>query len=169
MARFPSVDEQGQFEAPEVQDHIKELVTGSTDGITVDTSVGTRVFVGDVMVFYDSGWRDVTAEASATILSGRILIKRTTTEVYIVVDNVIIDGSGTNTLFRLPVGFRPAYRAQGYWNEDINRSNLGDYMLNTSGYVVFYNIPNDTTTPTRITVGIPASSTLPTSIPGTPA
>lgn len=54
-------------------------------GITVDTSVGTRVFVGGVMVYGDTGWRDVSSMlAPGLALSssfGRAKIRRTGTRV----------------------------------------------------------------------------------------
>lgn len=45
--------------------------------LTVDTSVGTRVFLGDVMIHGDTGWRDVISLRIGSIGSvGRILIRR---------------------------------------------------------------------------------------------
>src|SRR5690554_4271388 len=48
-------------------------------GITVDTSVGTRVFIGGVMVYGDTGWRDITSTATDALdpsNTGTIQLKR---------------------------------------------------------------------------------------------
>lgn len=113
MARFPSIDEQGQFEAPEVQDHIKELVTGSTDGITVDTSVGAKVTLGEYVIYYDTGRRNITDsvitangwDASPGV---SIIVARSNLTVELEITNMSHPGAtGWTTLLNLPQGFRP--------------------------------------------------------------
>ena len=65
-----------------------------------DDSVGTRVFIGDMMVYGDTGWRDVTStlEANgATGVSGRLRIKRTAGLVWVSADDLQV-ASGTVVL-----------------------------------------------------------------------
>ena len=138
--------------------------------IEVDTSAGTKVIIGGHVVHYDSGWRDVTANTTVTVLEGRILLRRTLTETYVQVEDLIVDASGTSTIIRVPYGFRPGIHRQGFWHEDVNRAPRADWRLSDAGYLVFYQIPSDDETPINATV-IAAMRTMdtPTTLPGTPA
>ena len=110
MARFPSIDNTGAFEAPEVRDQIKELVTGTTDGITVDTSVGTRVYVGDTMIHGDTGWRDLTPYLEPGVTPstnlGEARFKRENNRVYVEMKVDLSEEFTGSTLAILPEGFR---------------------------------------------------------------
>ena len=79
--------------------YIKHQIQSGTV-IKRDDSVGTRVFIGDVMVYGDTGWRDVTStlEANgATGVSGRLRIKRTAGLVWVSADDLQV-ASGTVVL-----------------------------------------------------------------------
>ena len=87
--------------------------------LRVDNSVGTRVFVGDVMVYGDTGWRDVTdsylamQEATGNVLTlgegARILAKRTTSTLTYAFEGPITASRAWTNLFQPPKGFRPEY------------------------------------------------------------
>ena len=79
--------------------YIKHQIQSGTV-IKRDDSVGTRVFIGDMMVYGDTGWRDVTStlEANgATGVSGRLRIKRTAGLVWVSADDLQV-ASGTVVL-----------------------------------------------------------------------
>lgn len=131
MARFPSIDETGAFEAPEVQSKIKELVTGTTDGITVDTSVGTRVFVGDTMIYGDTGLRDIRSlylgsPSDANIQVLELLRYGRTVRLYgTIANDAAISELTQINLFSAPYGFRTG----GYWTRGAGR----DLLLGAPG------------------------------------
>lgn len=78
-------------------------------GITVDNSVGTRVFVGDTMIHGDTGWRDISeymiAETTGTT---RIFIRRLGGVVYLSADSLHLAARvpGNTALLAIPAGFR---------------------------------------------------------------
>lgn len=86
-------------------------------GITVDTSVGTRVFVGGVMVYGDTGWRDVRYLLPEhwevrDVTQHRIEMKRENNTVHLVGRVAYVDdgenrsrGSGIPILNATPSGF----------------------------------------------------------------
>lgn len=89
-----------------------ELIGGDNPAITVDTSVGTRVFVGDTMIYGDTGWRELSLPER--FISGRVLIKRENINVTLRFDEVEITGlediSVSDYLTPsgyIPIGFRP--------------------------------------------------------------
>ncbi len=75
----------------------------------VDTTVGTRVFVGGVMVHGDTGWRLINDSVLVPTENPRILIRRTGSLVTLSADRLDLAAShpaGTD-LILLPSGFRP--------------------------------------------------------------
>lgn len=104
----------------------------------VDTSVGTAISVGGVVVFYDSGWRDITAEhISNHAQSGAVFIRRTLDTVHLHFDSVVLD-SGTG--YRLIATLLEA--EQAWWSDSErdaftigrdNNSSYRDYVGVVSG------------------------------------
>lgn len=83
----------------------KSHADGRTPPITVDTSVGTRIMVGDTMVFGDTGWRDVTALIAPGWTVETVQIKRETNTVKVRFVNMTAGPTGS-LLLNLPVGWR---------------------------------------------------------------
>src|SRR5690625_4226536 len=83
----------------------------ATVGITVDTSVGTRVFMGDVMVYGDTGWRDITSTATDALdpsNTGTIQLKREGNTVSLALRNVsLLPGDGPLVIGPLWQSFWP--------------------------------------------------------------
>lgn len=83
--------------------------------LTVDTSVGTRVMLGDQMIYGDTGWRAIQDsffnERAESIITdtGQVYIRRTLNTVHLVIANVRkIEGAvGTTDLARVPSGWEP--------------------------------------------------------------
>src|SRR5690625_721720 len=83
----------------------------STVGITVDTSVGTRVFMGGVMVYGDTGWRDITSTATDALdpsNTGTIQLKREGNTVSLALQGVsLLPGDGPLVIGPLWQSFWP--------------------------------------------------------------
>lgn len=133
-------------------------------GITVDESVGTRVFVGDTMIYGDTGWRDITDDYPNTILPNSIpgsgvFIRRVNDLVSInFAATTFVDGfSGRKNI--IPNGFRSnAY--QYFW-----RYPDGDFRMNVNR---IYEI-RGTQSEMRASAIYNATDPWPTSLPGTSA
>ena len=87
--------------------------------LRVDNSVGTRVFVGDVMVYGDTGWRDVTdsylamQEATGNVLTlgegAKILVRKTGESLSFGFQGPISASRSWTNLFQLTSWFRPDF------------------------------------------------------------
>lgn len=81
--------------------------------IRVDTSVGTRVYVGDTMIYGDTGWRELPLPER--FISGRVLIRRKNDVVNIRFEGVEITEVHPDNhpqeyitaVGYIPIGFRP--------------------------------------------------------------
>ena len=78
--------------------------TGATgSGIRVDTTVGTRVFVGTTMIYGDTGWRDISADMINN-WTGQIWVRRRGNDVTLVAQGV--SGGSPSNMLNLQSGFR---------------------------------------------------------------
>lgn len=140
--------------------------------IRVDTSVGTRVFIGDTMIHADTGWRML---GTADLINGWKVansylgpqLKRVGDIVYLYIPSLGLDGvdSTQQAFMTTPQGFRPAF----------NYATFGSvFAANGSSYRVAQDVANITI------VGAPKLQVTgtfwwrtvqpwPTSLPGTPA
>lgn len=77
-------------------------------GITVDTTVGTRITIGGHVVHYDSGWRILGATHTPDLVSGHVRIRRTREAVlFDFRDAVLPSGLSSPTVVTgLPFGWR---------------------------------------------------------------
>lgn len=108
--------------------------------IRVDTSVGTRVFTGDVMIHGDTGWRDISADISDRE-SGKLLIRRVGDQVFLVADALQLTSTGSVAMPRLRVNFYPVSRVRGTWNESLSGSTAqGSYNISSTGYFNIYGV-----------------------------
>ena len=86
----------------------------SGSGIRVDDSVGTRVFVGNVMVHGDTGWRDVSS-IKMEGWEGQIWLRRSGSRVTILLMDLERTTSGASNMAYLPSGFRsPIFGVSGF-------------------------------------------------------
>lgn len=91
-----------------------------------------------------TGLRDVTSgiTSSAEHVSGRLLVRRTDGEVTIILDDLVLGASGTNTFYRLPSGMRPLHtRRDSWWRPNSASQDTGGTVnISTGGYVVGYRL-----------------------------
>lgn len=150
-------------------------------GITVDTSVGTRVYVGDTMIHGDTGWRELPLPER--FISGRVLIKRENNDVTLRLEGAEITGLEnitsndylTATNF-IPVGFRPPLwgdRPVGFFTGDYAqyRGYFGIAQQSRLLYLVSETDDNLGTGNARASGEMSWTTTTlwPTSLPGNPA
>ena len=87
-----------------------EYVDGAiANAIHADTTVGTRVFFGDQMIYGDSGLRSLHSADSPPLLgTGSVRIRRLTNQVFMTVTAFSLDGvtSSSDVIFTIPQGFR---------------------------------------------------------------
>jgi hypothetical protein len=150
-------------------------------GITVDTSVGTRVYVGDTMIYGDTGWRDVSDFISNMFdPDGVCEIKRENNYVSLRFRATYIgsaaDRSAVNLMSTI-AGFRPpGFIPVGTGDQDTSSgSNLGNGQIGTysTGTLLTYYRPSAVRwEPGHIAkcfVIWTTNNSWPTSLPGTPA
>ena len=77
----------------------------------IDTTVGTRVFAGDTMIYGDTGWRDIKGLYAADF-SGYLLVRRINNTVHIrLIELSPPEDLVRPTIARLPSGLRASGRA----------------------------------------------------------
>ena len=134
--------------------------------LRVDNSVGTRVFMGDVMIYGDTGWRDISADISDRE-SGRLLIRRIGEQVFVAADALKLTSTGSVTIPRLRVNFYPISRVRGTWNESLSGSTAqGSYNISNTGYFNIYGVGSG---PIEINETYLTDRVWPTALPGIPA
>lgn len=130
--------------------------------VSVDTTVGTRVFAGDMLIFSDTGWRSIQPMNGWT---GNILVRRQGDLVTLLCTELLGTNATSIQFGELPVGFRAR-----------TRHPLPCYSTNMA--VVYARAVTSvlqaerTTAPTytrEITATLPTSDAWPTSLPGTAA
>lgn len=154
----------------------------SITGIEVDTSAGTKVTVGGVVVHYDSGWRDITAShADLDVLAegSYFHIRRTLDTLQLVYQfNFAVSGSGQRRLLNsLPAtGWRPGDSGSANGNRGAQQIFNRWFSTGAFDYYSYFDPRNgdsgdDHFTSVWITgtVVLPAQDRLPTTRPGSPA
>lgn len=142
---------------------------GDVGGLHVDTSVGTCVFVGDTMIFYDSGERDITSLVPNRI-SGNLHLHRQNDTVWLNFRNLICEdqASAWQSWDLLPDGFRPP-RSWFYGNlaNTASTDTMGPVRISASGQVLVYDAQGQR----RMvgTIGFPTVNAPPATLLGTPA
>lgn len=124
---------------------------------------------------YDSGERDITSLVPG-VVSGRVLVWRLGRTVHLTFDSLVVSAPNTPHWLTvsglLPLGFRGANLFRYYqFAQQIGSYAAGPIRIDTNGNVVIYNTKQGTGE-TRViqgTVAFPTPSTLPATLPGTPA
>lgn len=136
-------------------------------GITVDTSVGTRVFVGDTMIYGDTGWRDISSLVTFPVTNGWMRMRRVGLSVEVLANSLSVETSGSVSIMTLPSGFRPAalipLETRAYWGSDTVE--IG--RVNSTGVMQFRTLSSGNQMNIHLT--FTTQNPWPTSLPGSPA
>lgn len=137
--------------------------------IEVDESAGRKISVAGEVIKYDSGWRDITATLRSG-WTGQIQIRRTLTELNIaLLDMLAPESASNNQVCDIPAGFEPVIPS-GRWMTAPMRRDTNSVAFATISAAIFYLNRKD-----RFQDGfwnmitVPATDTLPASLPGVPA
>lgn len=138
------------------EDSLMSTFASKASEPVVDTTVGTRVMVGGVMVYGDTGWRR---------LPGGTLVRRVGAGVYIHLYGNLPAETGTVEPDTLPPGFRPRWHSgvAYFLGNDLRRC----HVLNT-GILRFYDV---STSGAFVTMSdhFATNNNWPTTLPGSPA
>lgn len=137
--------------------------------LRVDTSVGTRVFAGETMIYGDTGWRNVSGQLEPGV-TGNVFITRVGQTVHMMLHNVSTGNAGHTGLISLPTGFRPFSMSGANWRNGMLTTDNGDTVRATSyhnGFMRVLNMPTGKTFGGSISMV--AESAWPTTLPGIPA
>ena len=146
-----------------------ELIGGDNPAITVDTSVGTRVYVGEIMVSGDTGWRDISSYLANVTLTQRAQMRRTgnivTIDISVLTPTPDLS-SGQQFVNTLPTGFRPNVRRDfSLQTSSTSSTYRSAFQFSTGGIGCWLPSVNDQYT---IFLSYPTSDPWPTSLPGSP-
>lgn len=147
----------------------------ATQGIVVDTTAGTKVTVGGVVVHYDSGWREIPVGYGAT---GKVTIVREGNRVTLSLDDVQpAPGDYAVYVAAIPTGFRPPSNQGDIPMVAISRPTPWPYSVytiyNGTGLIAFLRTSSGTAArpekPESASVVYSTNDPFPTVLPGTPA
>lgn len=139
--------------------------------LRVDKTVGTRVFLGDLMIHGDTGWRmlgegDLSNGWSVHNASVGLQVRRIGDIVQLYMPSLGLDGinSTSGGFFNAPSGFRPAFNYASFGNVFTSAGAQHRIAQDTS-YIVVVGAPK-----AQVTGNIwwRTSQPWPTSLPGTP-
>ena len=167
---------------PSPEDSVQSLLEGNSLpspfpgpdpalSLRVDNSVGTRVLVGDTMVYGDTGWRLLDNRDESQ--SGEIYIRRVVNTCFIRVSKYLDPGNYAKHIATIPPGFRPAGQFYGLIvdpNAGSINSIIGSYSTGALSWSrnvdSGYERPG---TPQSGEITYSTTNSWPTSLPGTPA
>ena len=134
--------------------------------IRIDTTVGTRVFTGDTMIYGDTGWRDITENLMYAASPGaRILIRRDNNLVTVSADvfQLTEEVPAYGGFLSIPEGFRTerTFRQSGAYEAGAIYTSTGGLYISTRSVM--------TPGSRRFYIQYAANTNWPTSLPGTPA
>lgn len=136
-------------------------------GLTVDTSVGTRVMVGDVMVYGDTGWRDVEWMPAGHEWSIQ-WARRAGNQVRLRVEGTISESGSTSAAAVVAAGFRIAGSYGAHFPVSIGSGDGYAFQTNASGTTY---LTGRALTPgsLRAEFAWTTNQAWPSTLPGTPA
>lgn len=134
--------------------------------IRVDTTVGTRVFAGDTMIYGDTGWRDITGNLMyAASPNSRIFIRRDNNLVTVSADAFQLEEEvpAYGDFLSIPEGFRTErpFRYSGAYEAGALYTSTGGLYISTRSAI--------TPGSRRFYIQYASSTNWPTTLPGTPA
>ncbi|MDQ0679091.1 lysophospholipase L1-like esterase [Arthrobacter pascens] len=143
------------------------IVVLETAKVTIDTTVGTRATAAGVLIFGDTGWRDVKASLPAGVTATNIWIRRLGSQVMVNVQGLSTTTGGIVTIYSAPVGFRPdapSIRAGVLSTLDTNATRV---VSPFAGSIRVLSMPINTAFEGSVTFH--TSEAWPTTLPGTAA
>lgn len=141
-----------------------------TPEVEVNTDAGTKVTVNGVVIFYDSGWRDLT-DTIQNGWGGHIQVKRTLQEVHVAFLNMEPpESAGNNNVCTLPLGFRVHVPAGStYITAPIRRSTNTVAFASLRTGMILLNRADSFQSGFWTMTAFPATADLPSTLPGTEA
>ena len=133
----------------------------------IDTTVGTRVFAGDTMIYGDTGWRNVDWLPNGHDIETLKARRQNNT---ITLTGVITPKSGgeVSRPSAIPDGFRQtASNGLGVYLYTLSGAQVAYFYLNVAGTTYLRNTTNDSAG--RFALTWVTDEAWPTSLPGTPA
>lgn len=119
-------------------DDVSVQVQGPPAGMTVDTSVGTRVLVAGVMIHGDTGWRDVSSWLSEGVESGSLRVRREGSNVTWRFVNVLLPaGFQGDVVQNIPAGFRMDSSERYGWWTTLQWTNVVGLLQGLSDRILF--------------------------------
>lgn len=139
----------------------------SQQSVTVDTSVGTRVFAGDVMIFGDTGWRAI----DLGLLGSYLYIRREGSAVFAVLqvneDPQGVAGPNQSITGVVPPGFRPPVTVRSLYGE--SGSSPSKLIAFGGSNITLYTGRDTTRRADSMYMTYTTKESWPTSLPGTAA
>lgn len=134
--------------------------------LSVNTSVGTRIFSGNTMIHGDTGERSWVVPESANMTSGRVVIRRVGDMVFVEFRNCVFSTVTNPAIGIFPPGFRPSMifpfsLYSGSWP-----LLDGSGRITYAGYVNLYRVPLNTEV--SGTAIFSTTNAWPSSLPGLP-
>lgn len=151
---------------------LRDYVTNAVSGIEalprIDTSVGTRVMVGGVMVHGDTGWRNVIDNATGRLASGGIRVRRVNDRVRVAVRSLDASDTGFWIVLNHGAGWRPTTSGM------VVVSPSGTADMSTLNWILYLSSiqcrPEGAVSGSAwVQFDYETSDSWPTSLPGTPA
>ena len=135
--------------------------------IRIDTTVGTRVFAGDTMIYGDTGWRNVDWLPTGHDI-GTLKVRRQNNTITLVGVVTPKSGGGESRPAIIPVGFRQtASNGLGAYIYSLSGTQVAYFYLNMAGTTYLRNTTNDSVG--RFALSWVTNDAWPTTLPGTPA
>lgn len=131
--------------------------------LTINKTVGTRVMLGDVMIYGDTGWRNVSELFGEPPTAGKYLIRRTTDSVQVRVESFRYATVGTRVA---DLGFGFSVASNGY---PLVTMTGASSSLGWNGQTTFNQITAGSAPVFSFTMPVGQLANWPTSLPGTPA
>lgn len=157
----------GTFADARIPDSIAR--TSDVPDLEVNNESGTRISIGGHVIYYDSGWRDISGDIQND-WGGQIQVRRTLDSLNVAVVDLVPPESAYNNRFcPLPSGFYP-YIPDGPWiTVPVRRTTNTVAFATLSKTYLYFNRADEFQDGFWNMMTVPAADTLPTSLPGTPA
>lgn len=137
--------------------------------IEVSTSVGTKIGINGQVIYYDSGWRDISGDIQNE-WGGKIQVRRTLDTLNIAVIDLEPPETAPNNQFcPLPSGFQPYIPASTWVTVPVRRTTNTIAFATISKSRLYFNREDEFQDGFWNMLTVPASEPLPTSLPGDPA
>ena len=168
---------------PSPEDSVQSLLEGNSLpspfpgpdpalALRADNSVGTRVFVGDTMIYGDTGWREIVPENGWV---GAMYVRRINNTVYYR-GKISAETASSSNAWDIPTGFRAGNIVSSnghgyeYGRALVYTEETEPKVRNVSFYFSRFSITSyDSAHSYGVNVSYPTTNSWPTSLPGTPA